>query len=577
MPSIQDPRLNVLPSQSQTTSSLPVATSEPQLADDATYASFPPLGPNIKVLMVWPSFPPSFWGFEGVLAMIPEQAMTPPLGLITVAALCPASWDVRLKDHAFEELLDEDFAWADLVMVSAMHAQRADALTTLARARAMGKRTFVGAPWGRHNPEVVLEVADHVLVGEADEVFPGIATALEQGTAHALYRIIDKPDMTRSPVPRFDLLHRNKYTSMPIQFSRGCPFQCEFCDIITIYGRRPRAKTPTQVIHELDVLRKLGWRNEVFIVDDNFIGNHAQALQLSRELIEWQKLHQQPFSFYTEASIDLASRTELLDAMVEANFMYVFIGIETPSSEALKESRKFQNLRKNNVDQVRIIQEKGLWVLAGFIVGFDSDDETIFARQQAFIELTAIPWAMAGILMAPPTTALFDRMKREGRLIEDSQSITQFRLPHFRTVLPLPILLRGLCTLLTGLYKPDAFFERAYNSLKVWKPIATQKPPSLGMVYNVRCLSASIWRQGIRSNYRSSYWKFLYRTVSSFLRSPAKLWIGFSMLLSAHHFVLYSKEVIDHLQEEAEKVDEAARRAVASSTSDEFVGVQAVS
>jgi radical SAM superfamily enzyme YgiQ (UPF0313 family) len=576
MPVPPDPRLNVLPSQPQAASSLPVPASELKLSDEASDASFPPLGPNIKVLMVWPSFPPSFWGFEGVLAMIPEQAMTPPLGLITVAALCPASWDVRLKDHAFEELLDEDFAWADLVMVSAMHAQRADALTTLARARAMGKRTFVGGPWASTQPEVVLEVADHVLVGEADEVFPGIATALEQGTAHALYRIIDKPDMTRSPVPRFDLLHRNKYTSMPIQFSRGCPFQCEFCDIITIYGRRPRAKTPKQVIRELETLLNLGWRNEVFIVDDNFIGNSHQAMALSLELVEWQKQHDYPFAFSTEASIDLASKTELLDAMVAANFMMVFIGIETPSAEALKETHKFQNLRKNNVDQVRIIQEKGLWVLAGFIVGFDSDDETIFARQLEFIDRTAIPWAMAGILMAPPTTALFDRMKREGRLIEDSQSITQFGLPNFRTVLPLPILLRGLCTLLTGLYKPDAFFKRAYNSLKVWQPIATQKPPSLGMVYNVRCLSASIWRQGIRSNYRSSYWKFLYRTVTSFWRSPAKLWIGFSLLLSAEHFLRYSKVVIDHLEEEAEKVDEAARRAVRS-TSDEFVGVEAVS
>src|SRR5271154_1837168 len=554
MPSLPDSRLNVLPNQPQATSSVPapVPTAEPRLSDELTRDCLPPLGPNIKVLMVWPSFPPSFWGFEGVLEMLPEKAMTPPLGLITVAALCPATWELRLKDHAFEELRDEDFAWADLVMVSAMHAQRADALTTLARARAMGKRTFVGGPWASTQPEVVLQVADHVLVGEADEVFPGIATALEQGTAHALYRIIDKPDMTRSPIPRFDLLIREKYTSMPIQFSRGCPFQCEFCDIITIYGRRPRAKTPTQVIRELDVLRGLGWRNEVFIVDDNFIGNHAQAMQLTRELIEWQKLHQQPFSFYTEASIDLASRTELMHAMVEANFMYVFIGIETPSSEALKESRKFQNLRKNNVDQVRIIQEAGLWVLAGFIVGFDSDDENIFARQLEFINLTAIAWAMAGILMAPPTTALFDRMKREGRLIEDSQSIMQFGLPNFRTVLPLPILLRGLCTLLEGLYQPDAFFERAYNSLKVWQPKATQKPPYLGMYYNLRVLFASMWRQGITSNYRRSYWRFLYRMVSSCRHSPAKIWLGFTVLLSAHHFVLYSKVVIDHLQEEAE-------------------------
>jgi radical SAM superfamily enzyme YgiQ (UPF0313 family) len=525
--------------------------------------------------MVWPSFPPSFWGFEGVLEMIPERAMTPPLGLITVAALCPATWQIRLIDHAFEELRDEDLKWADLVMVSAMHAQRADALLILGRARAFNKRTFVGGPWSSTDPEAALAVADHVMVGEAEEAFPGIAAALENGTAHALYRIIDKPDMTRSPVPRFDLLHREKYTSMPIQFSRGCPFQCEFCDIITIYGRRPRAKTPTQVIRELDVLRKLGWRNEVFIVDDNFIGNHAQALALTRELIEWQKLHKQPFSFYTEASIDLASREELMDAMVAANFMYVFIGIETPSSEALKESRKFQNLRKNNVDQVRIIQEKGLWVLAGFIVGFDSDDETIFARQLEFINLTAIAWAMAGILMAPPTTALFDRMKREGRLIEDSQSIMQFGLPNFRTVLPLPILLRGLATLLEGLYQPDAFFERAYNSLKVWQPQATQKPPYLGMYYNLQVLFSSIWRQGIRSDYRLSYWRFLYRMVNLCRHSPAKIWLGFTVLLSAHHFVLYSKVVIKHLEEEAELVERSERKPVAHATN-EFAGVEAV-
>jgi radical SAM superfamily enzyme YgiQ (UPF0313 family) len=572
-----DPRLNVLPT-APTSSSLPVLPQidEPMFSDEPASTSLPPLGPNIKVLMVWPSFPPSFWGFEGVLEMIPERAMTPPLGLITVAALCPATWQIRLIDHAFEELRQQDLEWADLVMVSAMHAQRADALTVLSRARALGRRTFVGGPWASTDPEAVLRVADHVMVGEAEEAFPGIAIALENGTAHSLYRIIDKPDMTHSPVPRFDLLKRNKYTSMPIQFSRGCPFQCEFCDIITIYGRRPRAKTPKQVIRELDTLLKLGWRNEVFIVDDNFIGNSAQALQLSRELIEWQKLHQQPFSFYTEASIDLASRPELMDAMVEANFMYVFIGIETPSADALKESRKFQNLRKNNVDQVRIIQEKGLWVLAGFIVGFDSDDETIFARQLEFIDRTAIAWAMAGILMAPPTTALFDRMKREGRLIEDSPSTMQFGLPNFRTVLPLPILLRGLATLLDGLYQPDAFFERAYNSLKVWQPKATQKPPNLGMYYNLRVLLSSIWRQGMRSDYRRSYWRFLYRMVSSCRHSPAKIWMGFTVLLSAHHFVLYSKVVIQHLLEETENVERNARKSVESNAND-LVGAQAAS
>ena len=323
-------------------------------------ALFPPLGPKVKALMVWPRFPPSFWGFEGVLEMLPECAMTPPLGLITVAALCPPSWEIRLIDHAFEELREEDLRWADLVMISAMHAQRADARSILSRARSLKRRTFIGGPWASSDPDAVLCDADHVLVGEAEEVFAGIAAELEQGTARSLYRVTDKPDMTRSPIARFDLLRLDKYTSMPVQFSRGCPFQCEFCDIITIYGRRPRTKTSEQMIAELDTLRQLGWRNEVFIVDDNFIGNSRQALQLTHALTEWQQVHGRPFSFYTEASVDLADRPELMASMVEANFMYVFLGIETPSAEALKGSKKFQNLRRDLVEQVHAIQEAGL-------------------------------------------------------------------------------------------------------------------------------------------------------------------------------------------------------------------------
>ena len=517
-----------------------------------TAGLFPPLGPKVKALMVWPRFPPSFWGFEGVLEMLPECAMTPPLGLITVAALCPPSWEIRLIDHAFEELRDEDLLWADLVMISAMHAQRADARSILARARSLKRRTFIGGPWASSDPEAVLPDADHVLVGEAEEVFAGIAGELEQGTARSLYRVTDKPDMTRSPIARFDLLRLDKYTSMPVQFSRGCPFQCEFCDIITIYGRRPRTKTPEQMIAELDTLRKLGWRNEVFIVDDNFIGNSKQALLLTHALTAWQKVHGRPFSFYTEASIDLADRPELMASMVEANFMYVFLGIETPSAEALKGSKKFQNLRRDMVEQVRVIQEAGLWVLAGFIVGFDSDDETIFDRQLAFIDRTAIAWAMAGVLQAPPTTALFDRMKKEGRLIENSEAITNFSAPNFRTVLPLPVLLRGLSRLLANLYEAEPFFDRALRSLEIWRPRKTQKPPDLPMWYNLRLLFASLWTQGLRSNYRRAYWNFFWKLISKWSREPAKLWLGFMVLLSAHHFLIYSRQVAQELAVEAD-------------------------
>jgi len=509
---------------------------------------FPPLGQNLKVLLVWPKFPPSFWGFEGVLEMIPEKAMTPPLGLITVAALCPPTWSLRLLDHAFQEVRDEDISACDLVLVSAMHAQRADAVAILRQARRLGVRTFIGGPWASSDPEGTGLEADHVMVGEAEEVFADIALQLEQGTAKALYRVSDKPDMSNSPIPRFDLLQRDRYTSMPVQFSRGCPFQCEFCDIITIYGRKPRMKSSEQLIAELDVLRELGWRNELFIVDDNFIGNSKHALQLAKDLKAWGEKYNFPFSFYTEASIDLADRPELLAAMVEANFMYVFIGIETPSTEALKGTKKFQNLRKDLLGQVRVIQEAGLWVLAGFIVGFDSDDETIFERQREFIERTAIPWAMAGLLQAPPTTALYDRMIAEGRLIHDSESITNFSAPNFRTNLPLPILLRGLSSLLFQLYEPKAFFARAFLSLERWGTRPWQKPPNMGMTYNLRVLAASIWTQGIKAEYRAAYWSYLGRVIKTFWRDESKLWMGFTVLLSAHHFVIYARQVAEELE-----------------------------
>lgn len=515
--------------------------------DVATPDFFPPLGPNLKVLLIWPKFPPSFWGFEGVLEMLPEAAMTPPLGLITVAALCPPSWSLRLLDRAFDNVGDSDFEWADLVMVSAMHAQRADTQEVLSRARRLGRRTFIGGPWASSEPDKLRQLADHVLVGEAEEVFADIAADLERGTARAVYHVAEKPDMSRSPIPRFDLLRRDKYTSMPVQFSRGCPFQCEFCDIITIYGRKPRVKSAAQLISELDTLRSLGWRNEVFIVDDNFIGNSKNALQLARELAEWGNRNGRVFSFYTEASVDLADRPELMAAMVEANFMYVFLGIESPSAEALKSTKKFQNLRRDNLTQIRAIQESGLWVLGGFIVGFDSDDESIFERQRAFIEQAGIAWAMAGMLQAPPTTPLYDRMRKEGRLFEESEGTSNFSAPNFRTTMPLETLMNGLSGLLFDLYSPEAYFQRAFRSLQLWKTRPAQQPPELPMAYNVRLALQSMWTQGVRSTYRNAYWKFVWRLLRDFRNNPAKLWMGSMILLAGHHFLIYAHEVAREL------------------------------
>src|ERR1700724_4224236 len=314
---------------------------------------FPPLGPAIKVLMVWPRFPASYWSLGEATEIVPEGPLVPPLGVITLAALCPKQWKIRLVDLAFDELSDEDILWADLVMLSAMAVQREGVRQTLERASKLNRRTMIGGPYASSQPQALLPLADHVVVGEPDEIFSEIAADLERGSARRLYRITEKPDVSRTPVPRFDLLALKYYTLMSVQFSRGCPFTCEFCDIITIYGRRPRTKSPAQLIGELDALLQLGWRKEIFIVDDNFIGNHKAALELARALQKWQSQNQYPFRFGTEASIDLASRPELLDAMVKANFWRVFIGIESPSAASLKETKKFQNLRRERLDSVR--------------------------------------------------------------------------------------------------------------------------------------------------------------------------------------------------------------------------------
>ncbi len=504
--------------------------------------------------MIWPRFPSSFWSFDGILDLVPIETDQPPLGLLTVAALCPKNWTIRLIDRSFEKLLDADILWADLVMVSGMRVQKDDIRETLLRARALGKRTMIGGPFASSEPELLLRLADHVVVGEPDEAFAEIAADVERGSAKRLYVITDKPDVSKSPLPRFDLLKIGKYASMAVQFSRGCPFQCEFCDIITIYGRKPRAKSPTQLIAELNALYELGWREQVFIVDDNFIGNHKLALELAVELRKWQKSRGYPMLLYTEASIDLAQRPELIKAMVDANFFYVFIGIESPSAKSLTEAKKFQNLRQDPLESVRYIQSEGLWVTAGFIIGFDSDTEEIFDQQTEFIEAAAIPWAMAGFLQAPPTTPLFDRMMKEGRLLMESTATSNFDPPNFKTLIPLPVLLKGYRKVLASLYAPAEFYERSYRSLLQWKSRKPQKASSIPLWPLMGIVFHSILHQGILSSYRKAYWKFLLRLIGRWSFNQAKFSMGFAMLLSGHHFIRYAKTVVANLDCELDKI-----------------------
>jgi radical SAM superfamily enzyme YgiQ (UPF0313 family) len=529
---------------------LPLYTTPVLRADPFDDSAFPPLGRNLNVLLLWPRFVSSFWSFSGMMELLPQECVHPPLGLITVAALCPAHWSLRLVDRTCQTLTGADLDWADLVMVSGMRVQQDDMREVLALARARGIRTIVGGPFASSQPELLLKVADHVVVGEPDETFDELAQALENGTAPRLTVVHDKPDLTRTPVPRFDLLDLSKYVSMTLQFSRGCPFQCEFCDIITIYGRKPRTKSSDQMIREVEALYALGWRNRIFVVDDNFIGNRRKALELTEHLADWEREHGYPISFTTEASMDLAEHPDLMQAMVKANFWSVFIGIESPSKASLEETKKFQNLRHDPLDSVKRIQRAGLWVTGGFIVGFDSDTPDIFEREVDFIERGAIVWAMTGFLQALPTTPLYERLGREGRLIEGREMRGNFKPPNFRTVLPLDTLLAGGRHTLSAIYSPAAFFARALRSLDDWTAFDTQRAPMKSRGFMRGVILRSIVTQGMRSSYRRHYWAYFFKLLRRWRSSPQKLWLGLSILISAHHFICYARQVCVELDDE---------------------------
>lgn len=516
--------------------------------------AFPPLGKNLKALLVWPRIPNSFWTFTGMMELLPEKVVMPPLGLITVAALCPESWTLRLVDQGVEELTDDDILWSDLVMVSAMTVQRDGLQEVLERARRLGRRTIVGGPYASGEPARMLAMADHVVAGEPDEVFGEIARDLEEGTARRLYEITDKPDVTRTPAPRFDLLNLDCYASMSVQFSRGCPFQCEFCDIIILYGRKPRTKLPAQMMAELDTLLSLGWRKQVFMVDDNFIGNHARALELCVELEKWQQARGHPVMFYTEASMDLARKSALMEAMVRANFFYVFLGIESPSKESLQEVKKLQNLAMDPVSCIDAIHKKGLWVTGGFIVGFDSDTEDTFEQQVEFIERTAIPWALINFLHALPRTALYDRMQREGRILESRGSSSDGTPPNFRTRMEPDVVLRGFGRTVAAIYDAEAFYARAFRSLQSWDSKRCQHPAQQPAALAIAgILARSIWLQGVRSSYRKAYWKYFLKFLTRFPLNRAKRFMGVTILVSGQHFIPYAGELARKVESELDR------------------------
>jgi radical SAM superfamily enzyme YgiQ (UPF0313 family) len=408
----------------------------------------------MNALLLWPEFPTTFWSFRHALKFIGKRAALPPLGLVTVAALLPPEWNLRLVDLNVKSLTDADLAWADLVCISAMIVQRESTIRLISRCRAKGKRILAGGPLFTSGYAEFSEV-DYFVLNEAELTLPEFLSDYAAGKARRMYRANTFANMHESPVPRWDLLDVSQYGSMSVQSSRGCPFDCEFCDVTAKFGHAPRTKSPAQVLAELDALHAAGWRGSVFFVDDNFIGNkRALKKDLLPALIAWQRSHRGSFPFYTEASINLADDEELMNLMADAGFDAVFVGIETPDNASLIECNKRQNQGRNLIEDVKRIQRARLQVQGGFIVGFDHDLPSIFQRQIDFIQKSGIVTAMVGLLNALPDTKLYARLLREGRLLGRTSGNNVDGTLNFMPRMPLEQLMEGYRSILRGIYMP---------------------------------------------------------------------------------------------------------------------------
>jgi radical SAM superfamily enzyme YgiQ (UPF0313 family) len=464
----------------------------------------------MKVLLVNPEFPETYWSFRHAVRFEGKRSVFPPLGLLTVSALLPPSWERRLVDLNVQSLKSSDIEWADMVFATAMLVQKESLKEVVGRCKARGKRVVLGGPYVTTTVEKLPE-ADHIFLGEAETTVPQFVRDLARGEARRTYQATERPPLSATPRPDFHLANMKRYSAMSVQYSRGCPFSCEFCDIIEIYGRVPRTKSNRQILDEFDALRDLGWRSTVFVVDDNFIGNKKQVRQLLPELAKWQKANGYPFKLTTESSVNLADDKPLLESMREAGFCSVFLGIETPVAESLKEAQKSQN-RGNLLDSVKNIQSHGLEVMAGFIVGFDNDPADIFERQIDFIRQSAIPLAMVGLLNAVPETQLWRRLEREGRLLGEASGNNTLCALNFKTRMDPALLIEGYQTIMRTLYSPREYYERVLDSMRrTARQISA--PQHYKLISHLPSLTRILLQLGVLDRERKEFWRFLTHTL----------------------------------------------------------------
>jgi radical SAM superfamily enzyme YgiQ (UPF0313 family) len=462
----------------------------------------------MNVLLIYPEFPDTFWSFKYALKFIRKKASSPPLGLLTVASMLPPEWGKRLVDVNVQRLTDDDLAWADYAFISAMVVQRESAHKIIDRCKASGLTVVAGGPLFMCAQEEFTKV-DHFVLNEAELTLPPFLKDIEQGRAKNVYATSEFADIRETPAPLWELADLKRYASVNIQFSRGCPFHCEFCNVTALFGHRPRTKTAGQIIAELNKLLDRRWRGSVFFVDDNLIGN-KKALKgdLLPALIDWQK-QKTGVTFNTEVSINLADDEQLMQMMVEAGFDMVFIGIETPDEVSLAECSKKQNVNRDLLEDVKRIQRASLQVQGGFIVGFDNDTPSIFQRQIDFIQKSGIVTAMVGLLQAPPGTKLYERLRQEGRLLEHGSGDNVDGTTNIIPAMNMDTLREGYTYILQQIYKPKHYYQRIRTFLREYKRPMIEAPLNFE---RVMAFFRSIYYLGIIGKERVHYWKLLIWT-----------------------------------------------------------------
>jgi len=483
----------------------------------------------MKILLVYPEFPDTFWSFKHALKFIRKKAGAPPLGLLTVAAMLPAAWEKRLIDLNMTHLTDNDLKWADYVFISAMIVQRESVRAIIERCKTAGVKVVAGGPLFTMEHEQFPDV-DHFVLNEAEITLAPFLRDLEQGQAQRVYASKEFPDIHLSPAPLWQMADLRYYDTVGIQFSRGCPFNCDFCNVTALLGHRPRTKTAAQIIAELDDLYALGWRKGIFFVDDNFIGNKKVIKnEVLPALIEWRK-DKTGMPFNTEVSINLADDPELLGLMVQAGFDTVFIGIETPNEDSLIECSKNQNKGRDMVESVKQLQRAGLQVQGGFIVGFDNDSPSIFQQQIDFIQKSGIVTAMVGLLQAPFGTRLYERMQKEGRLINEFSGDNVDGSTNIIPKMGIEPLREGYRKILSQIYAPHFYYERVLTFLREYQPpkIRVQLEPQYILAF-----WRSIYQLGFLGVERVQYWRLFFWTL---FRRPRLFPLAITLAIYGFHF-----------------------------------------